>query len=101
MFVCVFMCVFVGVWGGGWMCGCVGVCGCGCVWVGEGCVCVGVCIYICMYIYGSGSSVRIATDYRLVGPGSNTGADDIFRPSIPAVGPTQPPVKWVPGLSRG
>ena len=48
-----------------------------------------------------GSSVCIATDYGLDGPTSNPGGDDIFRPSKPALGPTQPPVQRVPGLSRG
>jgi len=60
---------------------------------------VGVYIYIvCVEV---GSSVGIATDYGLDGPGSNPGGVENFRPSGPALGPTQPPVKWVQGLSRG
>ena len=43
--------------------------------------------------YRPGSSVGIATDYWLDSPGSNPGGDEIFRPSRPALGPTQPPVK--------
>ena len=50
---------------------------------------------------GPGSSDGIATDYRLDGPGSNPGGDEIFRPSRPVLRPTQPPVKWVQSLSRG
>jgi len=50
---------------------------------------------------GPGSSVGIATDYGLEGLGLNSGGDEIFRPSRPALGPSQPPVKWVLGLSRG
>ena len=47
---------------------------------------------------GPGSSVGIATDYGLDCPGSNPGGDEIFRPSRPALGPTQPPVQWVPDM---
>jgi len=50
---------------------------------------------------GPVSSIGIATDYGLDDPGSNSGGDEIFRPPRPALGPTQPPVKWVSGLSRG
>ena len=57
-------------------------------------------VYI-LHIYGPGSSVGIATDYGLDGPGSIAGGSEIFRPSRPVLGPTQPPVKWVPGISRG
>ena len=51
---------------------------------------------------GPGSSVDIAAELRgLDGPGPNPGGDEIFRLSRSALGPTQPPVQWVPNLSRG
>jgi len=56
---------------------------------------------IYFFVVAPGSSVGIAIDYGLGGPGSNPGGNEIFRPSRPTLGPTQPPVKWVLGLSRG
>jgi len=50
---------------------------------------------------GPVAQVCIATDYGMDGPGSNSGGGEIFCPSSPALGPTQPPIKWAPSLSRG
>jgi hypothetical protein len=51
---------------------------------------------------GSGSSTGIATGYGLYGPRIKSRCGQDFpHLSRPAVDPTQPPVQWVPGFSRG
>ena len=52
-------------------------------------------------LVGRDSSVSIATRYGLDGPGSESRwGRDFPPPSRPALGPTQPPIQWVPGLPR-
>ena len=51
---------------------------------------------------GPGSVVSIAAAYGLDGPGIESRWGRGFpHLSRPALRPTQPPVQWVPGLSRG
>jgi hypothetical protein len=54
--------------------------------------------------HGPGSSVGIAPGYGLDGTGIESrwgGGGDFSHKSRPVLRPTQSPVQWVPGLSRG
>ena len=55
----------------------------------------------CVHV-GRDSAVGIGTRYGLDGPGikSRWGRDFLHLSRL-ALGPTQPPVQWVPGLSWG
>jgi hypothetical protein len=51
---------------------------------------------------GLDSSVGIVTGYGLDSPGIESRWEQDFpHLSRPALGSTQPPVQWIPGLSRG
>jgi hypothetical protein len=57
-------------------------------------------IYVIYHVHvGRDSAVGIAIHYGLDGPEiESRWGRDFLQPSRPALGPTQPPIQWVPGL---
>ena len=65
------------------------------------CFCLLECILYKIQFVGRDSSVGTATGYGLDGPGIESRWGRDFPHSLrPALGPTQPPIQLVPGLSR-
>ena len=59
-------------------------------------------LLLLLLFVGRDSSVGIATRHGLDGPGIEPRwGRDFSHPSRMALGPTQSPIQWVPGLSRG
>jgi hypothetical protein len=64
--------------------------------------CVQILLVLNIFQCGHGSSVGIASGYGLDGPGiESQWGRDFPHLSRPALGSTQPPVQWIPGLSWG
>jgi hypothetical protein len=65
-------------------------------------ICTGLFGILLVKYVGQDSSVGIATRYGLNGPEiESRWGRDFSQPSIPALGPTQPPIQWVPGVFPG
>jgi hypothetical protein len=53
------------------------------------------------YSSGPGTAVGIVNSYGLDGPGiKSRWGQDFLHLSRPTLGPTQPPLQWVPSLSQ-
>jgi hypothetical protein len=65
-------------------------------------ICLNSVKMLCLLSVGRDRSVGIAISCGLDGLGFEFRyGRDYLNPSRPALGPTQPPVKWVPGLFPG